>query len=225
MLKTLLNVRFVAMFSLTLAGAACGNDGSSTAPSQPPATKVTVTSVTPALGSIGGGTSVTITGTGFQPGVTVTFDTTTVTARFDNRDAATIFLQAPPHTPGTVDLLVTNPGSQSQRFVGAYTYTVPGVFDFNGDWPAVSFDGSDRALRFTVQNDVLVSATCLGAANEVIPLALPNPPRIVNGEFSVFGDDGVGMSGRMVAETEAVGTMNLPPCTAMQWKTYPKRSR
>jgi hypothetical protein len=57
---------------------------------------------------------------------------------------------------------------------------------------------------------------------EVIPLALPTPPSISNGEFSVFGNDGVGMSGRMVSASAAVGTMNLAPCTSMQWRTYPK---
>ena len=57
------NIRIIALSALILAGAACGRDASSTtAPSQPGS--ITVTAITPTLGSTGGDTSVTITGQG-----------------------------------------------------------------------------------------------------------------------------------------------------------------
>jgi hypothetical protein len=217
------NLRFSTIVALMLAGAACGRDASSTtAPSQLAA--MTVTAITPTVGSTGGDTTVTMTGTGFQPDMTVAFDGTMITGRFDSRDRllTTLFLQTPPHTTGAVDILISSPRTAALRLTSAYTYAAPGSFDFNGSWSAFSFDGSDRTLRFTIQNDRLVSTTCLGASGEVIPLALPTPPPIIDGAFSISGNDGVGISGRMVSASAAVGTMNLAPCGAMQWRTYPR---
>jgi len=75
---------------LTVSGLALGcSQDSPTAPSQPaprgPAP--TILSVTPSLGSTSGGASIVITGTGLQPGIQVTFGSTTVGARFDQRRA------------------------------------------------------------------------------------------------------------------------------------------
>jgi hypothetical protein len=77
--------------------------------------------ITPNSGKVGAGTTVTITGTDFQPGATV---------RFGDRDArnvhvvnsTTITAEAPPQPPGVVDVTVTNPDGQHVTVTGGYTY-------------------------------------------------------------------------------------------------------
>ncbi len=84
----------------------------------------TITSVSPPSGPTTGGTSVTITGTNFAPGVAVTFggnnatnivrvNSTTITARTPARASA-----------GSVVVLVRNPDNQQATLTGGFTYTV-----------------------------------------------------------------------------------------------------
>jgi len=84
----------------------------------------TITGVSPNSGTIAGGTSVTITGTGFQPavpGTTVTFGA--VAAIGVNVLSSTkIQVTTPAHAAGAVDVKVTNPDSQSVTLPGGYTY-------------------------------------------------------------------------------------------------------
>ena len=84
----------------------------------------TVVAVTPNQGGTGGGTSVTITGTNFQPGATVTFDTAAAT-NVTVTSGTTITATAPTHAAGAVDVTVTNPDTQSATGSGAYTYVTP----------------------------------------------------------------------------------------------------
>lgn len=80
-----------------------------------------ITNISPNSGKVGAGTTVTITGTDFQPGATV---------RFGDRDArdvhvessTTITVEAPPQPPGVVDVTVTNPDGQHITATGGYTY-------------------------------------------------------------------------------------------------------
>lgn len=222
---SILSVRLLAIASVILAGAACGNDRQVITPSPTPAPTVTVTGISPTVGSTSGDTTVTITGTGFQSGVAVTFDGVRTQGTFDGRDSArtTMFLQTPPHAVGTVDLLVSNPGGAALRLTGAYTYAVPASFDFSGHWDAFSFDGSDRVMDFTVQNNALVSVTCTNALNVVSTITPFPPPVVNNGAFSFVGNDGTAMTGRMVAASAAVGTINVAACANMDWRTYPRR--
>jgi hypothetical protein len=85
----------------------------------------TVTGVAPTSGPDTGGTSVTITGTGFDSGVTnVTFGGTAATGvTFVN--ATTITATTPAHAAGAVDVVVTNPDTQSGTLTNGYTYNLP----------------------------------------------------------------------------------------------------
>ncbi|MGH9423699.1 MAG: IPT/TIG domain-containing protein [Thermoanaerobaculia bacterium] len=89
----------------------------------------TVTSVAPSTGPTSGGTLVTITGTGFQTGATVSFGalaTTDVTVV----SATSITARTPlgPVTgPLAVDVVVTNPDDSHGTDTGAFTYTVPAL--------------------------------------------------------------------------------------------------
>jgi len=187
-----------------------------------PATGLAVTAISPLVGSTGGSSQLRIVGTGFRSGATVSFDGVRVTTRFDGRLLNTMFLESPAHAAGTVDLTVTNPDGTQALLPRAFRYVSPDSFDFNGSWQAYSFDGSDRVLDFTIESNTLVQATCWGAGGEKVPLSIPSAPSVAHGEFAFAGTDGTSMSGRMVAESEAVGTMNLAPCANMAWRTYPK---
>jgi hypothetical protein len=86
-------------------------------PDPPPA----ITSVVPNSGSESGGTAVTITGTGFQPGATVTFGTNAC-LNVVVVSATEITCETPPGAPGAVDVTVTNPDMQSDTLVDGFTY-------------------------------------------------------------------------------------------------------
>lgn len=80
------------------------------------------TTLTPPSGGTGGGTVVTITGAGFQPGATVRIGgaPATVTAVTATR----IVVTAPAHAVGGASVVVTNPDGQAQTLTDAYTYGI-----------------------------------------------------------------------------------------------------
>ena len=86
----------------------------------------TVTAVSPNAGPIGGGTSVTLTGTNFvAPGATVIFGATPGTGVVVN-SATSITVTAPAHVAGTVDITVTTVGGTSAVVAAdQYTYVNP----------------------------------------------------------------------------------------------------
>jgi uncharacterized Rossmann fold enzyme len=85
----------------------------------------TVTGITPRFGSIAGGTAVAITGTGFQAGATVAIGgvpATNVTVA----NATTLSAVTAAHaSPGSVDVVVTNPDGQAGTLTGGFTYALP----------------------------------------------------------------------------------------------------
>ena len=172
--------------------------------------------VSPPAGSTGGGTTVRITGTGFQSRATVAFGGAPGTAYAEN--STTIHVTAPPHGPGAVDVLVTNPDGQVARLPGAYTYASPSSFDFNGTWVGyalahpesarVGASHSDMDFRLTIQNNTVISLTCGGAA-----IAIESPPSVSEGEFSLS----VSITGRIVGAAEAVGTISTTACPSTRW--------
>ena len=83
----------------------------------------TVSGLSPATGSQAGGTVVTITGTGFLSGATVKFGGTAATNV--SVTATSITATTPAHAVGKVDVVVTNPDSQSATLTQAFTYAVP----------------------------------------------------------------------------------------------------
>ncbi|HUP44532.1 MAG TPA: IPT/TIG domain-containing protein, partial [Thermoanaerobaculia bacterium] len=84
---------------------------------QPPV----VSSVSPDSGNTGGGASVTITGSAFQTGATVTFGGTAATS-VSVVDANTITATTPAHASGAVDVVVANPDFQSGTLANGFTY-------------------------------------------------------------------------------------------------------
>jgi IPT/TIG domain-containing protein len=152
--------RLFAASLLTVCVAGCG--GGPTAPSQPeqrnPAP--TILSITPSIGSTGGGASIKITGAGLLPGLRVAFGATNVAGSFDTYSGG-VFVTTPSHAPGLVDVVVTNVDGQNAVAIGAYTFAAPESFDVDGNWRGVSFAGDDdEPFTFTVVNGAVVSIEC-----------------------------------------------------------------
>ncbi|HWS72503.1 MAG TPA: IPT/TIG domain-containing protein, partial [Thermoanaerobaculia bacterium] len=92
---------------------------------------VAVTSVTPPAGKTTGGRDVTIHGTGFQAGASVTFGGTAATT-IVVVNATTITAKTPAHAAGAVNVTVTNTNTSTGTLTNGYTY-VTTQFDANGD--------------------------------------------------------------------------------------------
>jgi hypothetical protein len=84
-----------------------------------------VSSVTPNSGSTNGGTGVTITGTNFAAGATVTLGGTAAT-NVNVGSSTSITATTPAHAAGAVDVVVTNTGGQSGTLASGFTYSAPG---------------------------------------------------------------------------------------------------
>ena len=140
-----------------------------------PAPTITANGVSPNTGSTSGGTSVTITGTGFT-GVTtgVTFGGTA--ASFTVNSLTQITATTPAHAAGTVDVAVTT-GAGTATATAAFTYipppTVTGVAPNKGSTAggtsvvitgtgftgATSANFGARSASFTVNSDTQIMAT------------------------------------------------------------------
>ena len=84
----------------------------------------TITSLSPTSGSASGGAPVTISGSNFVSGATVTFGGTAATVT--SITATTIAVTTPAHAAGTVSVVVTNPDGQSATLTNSFSYTTPG---------------------------------------------------------------------------------------------------
>jgi hypothetical protein len=86
----------------------------------------TVTNVSPSSGTSAGGDTLTITGTGFASGASVTIDGAPATA-VTVVNATTISAATPPGIAGPVDVVVTNLDLQSGMCLGCFTYVEAAV--------------------------------------------------------------------------------------------------
>jgi hypothetical protein len=102
----------------------------------------TVSGVSPTSGPTAGGTSVTISGTGFAAGATVTFGGTNATGVVVN-NSTTITATTPAHAAGAVDVVVTNSGGQSGSKLSAFTYNAPA----GGETVLLADDFNDASLN------------------------------------------------------------------------------
>lgn len=84
----------------------------------------TVSSITPNSGTSTGGTNVTVIGTGFLAGATLTLGGTPAT-NVNISGSTSITATTAAHAGGAVDVVVTNADKQSGIFPSGYTYTSP----------------------------------------------------------------------------------------------------
>ena len=232
--------RDAALVSMTcVIGLTCAISGCSPSPASPlapspiastsspggTAARPDVTAVIPAFGSAAGGSIVKIVGTGFMPGMTVMFDNIKVTAQvqYPTSSSTTFYTEAPAHAVGTADLTVTNPDGQFHRVAAAYSYGLEDAFDMNGVWAGFTVNGTDTAVEFEIRDNTLVSAVC--AYTAAVPFIFSTLPRVQNGGFSLIAEDGATLAGKIVSESEIVGTMNFPACnnTLLPWRVSRKK--
>ena len=81
-----------------------------------------VSAISPNNGTASGGTSVTITGTGFQSGASVTLGGTAATG-VTVVSSTSITAKTPAHAAGAADVVVKNTDNQAGALSGGYTYT------------------------------------------------------------------------------------------------------
>jgi len=116
----------------------------------------TVTSVTPNTGSISGGSDVAVAGANFVTGATVTFGGVAASpVAFVS--STSLIATIPAHAAGAVDVVVTNPDTQSDTLAGGFTYLAPTELTKN-NWQVdfAYIGGSDRLeVFFTQTGDVL----------------------------------------------------------------------
>ncbi len=106
-----------------------------------------ITSVAPVRGVVAGGTPVTLTGSGFETGATITFGGVPATSVvFVSTTSMTCV--TPAHALGAVDVVLTNPDATVATLTGGYTYgivvtsvTAPHGATFGADRVTVSGDG------------------------------------------------------------------------------------
>jgi hypothetical protein len=120
----------------------------------------TVTSLTPTTGSTNGGTSVTITGTGFVAGATVSFGGTPATAATVN-SSTKITTTTPAHVFGAVDVTVTNPDTQTATRQGAFTFAAPAP-TVTGVAPATGSTSGGTAITITGTNFLTGATVTVG---------------------------------------------------------------
>jgi hypothetical protein len=118
-----------------------GSSGSNPAP--------TVSSISPTSGSGSGGTAVTITGTGFLSGATVSLGGTAATG-VNVVSSTSITATTTSHSAGSVNVVVTNSDNQTGTLNGGYSYTpanpAPGV---SGISPATGMTSGGTAVTIT----------------------------------------------------------------------------
>jgi len=159
-----------------------------------PNTAPAISSVSPSSGPAAGGTAVTISGTGFAVGATVTFGGTAAT-NVQVVGSTTITATAPAHASGPVNVVVTNPGGQSAKSTNGYSYaaaaapTVSGVNPTSGPTAGgtsvtisgtgfaagatVSFGGTN-ATGVVVNNSTTITATTPAHAAGVVDVVVTN---------------------------------------------------
>ena len=119
----------------------------------------TVTGVSPSAGPVAGGTAVTITGTNFASGATVTFGGTAAT-NVVVTNSTTITATTPAHAAGAVAVAVTNSNGLSGNLANGFTYvaqpTVTGVS------PSSGTTAGGTAVTITGTNFVAGAAVTFG---------------------------------------------------------------
>jgi IPT/TIG domain-containing protein len=89
----------------------------------PPPAAPALSQVSPATGTTLGGEPVSLTGTGFEAGATVTFGG--VPATVDAVTATAISVTTPVHPAGVVEVVVVNPGGQAATLAASFTFVAP----------------------------------------------------------------------------------------------------
>lgn len=120
-----------------------------------------VDGVAPTISPLQGGVAITITGSGFQPGVRVFFGAAEALS-VTRESETTLTATTPPHSCGHVALEVRNPHEQSTTAPFLFGYSTPPVADPGGpyqlaDGDPLTLDGSGSSDPDSACNDAIVT--------------------------------------------------------------------
>ena len=211
------------LMCLLVMSGACSSDARfpPTTPTTKSPAALAVNGISPSSGSSAGGTPIEITGYGFESGSTVILGGTAMTVRYV--DSQKLVATTPAGTAGLADVLVTNPGGQSDRLPEAYTYVSPETYDVNGEWKGGADSHSGTDFGFTIRDGALISVSC-GTSQSI---TLSPPLLVVNGEFALRGDESVSIFGRIVSPNRAFGTISITgiaSCVGEPWYAVKQES-
>jgi hypothetical protein len=174
-----------------------------------PNTAPLISSISPTSGPTSGGTTVTISGTGFAVGATVKFGNTNAT-NVNVLGSTTITAVTPARSSGSVNVVVTNPGGQSATSNNAYTYagtaapTVSGVNPTSGPaagGTSITISGTGFAAGATVtlggaaatsvvvSNSTTITATTPAHAAGIVDVVVTNSNGQSGGKLNAFTYD------------------------------------
>ena len=170
-----------------------------------------ITGINPNVGTTGGEASFEIAGTGFLAGAAVTLGRQPQEIELHG---TSIYVYTGEHAAGPVDVVVTNPDSQSATIIGGFTFVPPGSMDFNGTWQgyATAASGFRQPLEFTIQGNVLIGVSCGGRSD----IVLSPPPAVSAGQFAFRGTAG-GINGGILSPAYSEGWIDIPPCPNAYW--------
>lgn len=183
----------VTITNIDLQGATLGNAFTYVGPPVPAA-------LVPWAGAPAGGQTVTLTGTDFQPGLTVTVGGAAAVS-LKVVSATKVTFTVPPGSAGAADVTVTNPDGAAGTLAGAYTYTTataPTISALDvtvgprAGGTAVTISGTGfqaGALVFFDGAAASVSAATPTSLEVLTPLGLSGPADVL-----VVGADGLGAS-------------------------------
>jgi uncharacterized repeat protein (TIGR01451 family) len=147
----------------------------------------TIATVSPPSGTTGGGTTVTISGTGFTSGATVSFVDATgaaAAASVGFVSATQLTAVTPPHAAGATDVLVGNSAKRTATKAGGFTFTTPvgalvtGTKTVSGDFSA------GGAITYTVTLRNVGSGAQPNAATDELTDVLPSSLTLVSASAS-----------------------------------------
>ncbi|MFL6213183.1 MAG: IPT/TIG domain-containing protein [Blastocatellia bacterium] len=136
-----------------------------------------VTGITPNTGLPAGGTSVTISGSGFTPGATVMIGGVPAT-NVSVTSNTTITATTPAHAAGTVSVTVTNTNGLSGTLTNGFTYSTP-----SGETVLLADDFNNNSLDLTKWNTTLFS----GFTDSSVPMAEANQRLEIGPLFRLTG--------------------------------------
>jgi hypothetical protein len=147
-----------------------------------------LSSVSPTSGPSTGGTSVTLTGQNFVSGATVTFGGAAASSVVVV-SATQITAHTPPHSQGSVNVVVTNPDGQSATLAGGFTFVASAPI-VTGVSPTTGLTTGGTAVTLTGQNFVsgatvtfggaAATSVAVASATRINAIAPPHKPGSVN---------------------------------------------
>jgi IPT/TIG domain len=161
-----------------------------------------VTGIGPSSGPASGGTGVTIMGTGFQSGATVSLGGTAANNVVVG-SGTSITATTPAHAAGSVNVVVTNSDAQGDTLSNGYSYIASPDFTITGSAlsPATVVAGGSATSTMTITPLNGFDGTLSLSCSSIVPAATP-PPTCAFASSSVTGSGTSTLTLRTTAATQ-----------------------